>query len=220
MKERFVSTGAFLCLAVLTCLLLMYALAIFPGIPGIRWFFKTSVAVLGRLDAPAWVQAVGSVVAIFASGGIAWWQLRATNASARVAARQKALVMVEAVGTLIRAHLNELESFSALLEYHDYLATRDRMERLDPNALFATTERAAQSIPLHDLPDGETIRLVVELQNHIRTNRSVAARLKAYYGDGESDWVMTSFPLGPNIEAARGLVEKYTLALKRVSRIA
>lgn len=219
MQKRFVSIGALVCLAVLTCLLLLYALAIFPGVPAIRWFFKTSAVVFGRLDAPAWVQAVGSVVAIFASGGIAWWQLRATNNSARTAERRKALVMVEAVGTLVRAHSNELESFNALLERHNYLATRDRMERLDPDALFATTERAAQGIPLHDLPDGETIRLVVELQNHIRTNREAATRLKRHYDEGESDWALILSPLGLNIEAARGLVEKYNEALTRISRM-
>ena len=64
MKEKLIEVGTLLCVAVLTCLLLVHALAIFPGVPAIRWFLVTSAVVLGRLDAPAWVQAVGSVVAI------------------------------------------------------------------------------------------------------------------------------------------------------------
>ncbi|WP_261803369.1 hypothetical protein [Variovorax sp. PAMC26660] len=74
MKEKFLSWGTLLCLAVLTCLLLVHALAIFPGVPAIRWFFVTCAVVLGRLDVPAWVQAVGSVAAIGAAIAIASWQ--------------------------------------------------------------------------------------------------------------------------------------------------
>lgn len=64
MKEKLVTLGTFACLFVLTCLLLVHALAIFPGVPAIRWFMGQCATVIGRLDAPAWVQAVGSVLAI------------------------------------------------------------------------------------------------------------------------------------------------------------
>ncbi|OAK66074.1 hypothetical protein A3K87_09930 [Variovorax paradoxus] len=85
MKEKLVTVGTLVCLFVLTCLLLIHALAIFPGVTAIRWFFVTSAVVLGRLDAPAWVQAVGSIVAIAAAGGTAVWQTYAArrDASAR-----------------------------------------------------------------------------------------------------------------------------------------
>ena len=92
-----------LCLAVLTGLLLVHALAIFPGAPAIRWFFRSSAVVLGRLDAPAWVQAIFSVVAIFAAIGIALWQRRSEKASAQQTAR--ATVMVVGAATDSRLHL-------------------------------------------------------------------------------------------------------------------
>lgn len=76
MKERFATIGTLVCLTVLTGLTLVFALAIFPGTEAIRWFFATSAMVISRLDAPAWVQAVGSILTIFfAWKGIAW-QLR------------------------------------------------------------------------------------------------------------------------------------------------
>ncbi|MDP9893230.1 hypothetical protein J2W32_001465 [Variovorax boronicumulans] len=74
MKEKLLGWGTLICLAVLTCLLLVHALAIFPGVSAIRWFFVTSALVLGRLDAPAWVQAVGSISAIVGAAWIAGWQ--------------------------------------------------------------------------------------------------------------------------------------------------
>lgn len=93
MKEKLIEVGTLLCVAVLTCLLLVHALAIFPGVPAIRWFLVTSAVVLGRLDAPAWVQAVGSVVAILVAVAIPWQQRREEAKTARRTAVAVAMVI-------------------------------------------------------------------------------------------------------------------------------
>lgn len=101
MKEKLVTVGTLVCLFVLTCLLLVHALAIFPGVPAIRWFFVTTAVAVGRLDAPAWVQAVGSIVAIFAAIGIAMWQRHSDKKVARNAARATVMVVGAAIDSLV-----------------------------------------------------------------------------------------------------------------------
>jgi hypothetical protein len=76
MKEKFLSWGTLLCLGVLTSLFLVHALAIFPGVPAIRWFFRESAHVLVRLDAPAWAQAGTAAIAIVAGAVAVAWQQR------------------------------------------------------------------------------------------------------------------------------------------------
>lgn len=74
MKERFATVGTLVCLTVLTCLTLVFALAIFPGTDAIRWFFATCAVVISRLDAPAWVQAIAAAIAIVAGAVGLYWQ--------------------------------------------------------------------------------------------------------------------------------------------------
>lgn len=76
MKERFLSWGTLLCLFVLTTLVLIHALAVFPGVEAMRWFFRTTATVVSRLDAPAWAQAVTAALAILAASAAVVWQQR------------------------------------------------------------------------------------------------------------------------------------------------
>lgn len=116
MKEKFLSWGTLLCLAVLTCLLLVHALAIFPGVPAMRWFFVTSAVVLGRLDAPAWVQAIFSIVAIFTAIGIAMWQRHSEKQIAQRTSRATVMIIGAAIDSRLlmliattKAMLHELD---------------------------------------------------------------------------------------------------------------
>ena len=93
MKEKLVTTGTLVCLVVLSSLLVTYALVIFPGVPAIRWFLVTSAVVLGRLDFPAWVQAVGSVAAILVAVAVPWHQRRQEVAAAKRTAVAVAMVI-------------------------------------------------------------------------------------------------------------------------------
>lgn len=102
MKEKLVSVGTLLCLAVLTCLLLVHALAIFPGVPAIRWFFVTSAIAIARLDAPAWVQAIGSIGAILAATAIAGWQARNARLQQDKARRDDAIAKAAAIKGILR----------------------------------------------------------------------------------------------------------------------
>jgi len=76
MKERLLSWGTLLCLIVLTTLVLIHALAVFPGVEAMRWFFRTTATVISRLDAPAWAQAITAALAIVAASAAVVWQQR------------------------------------------------------------------------------------------------------------------------------------------------
>lgn len=86
MKKELGTTGALIGATVLACLFGGLALAIYPGWPAIgRW--------AERADAPAWVQAVGSVAAILAAVGIAAWQRHSERTQQRRADTAAALVI-------------------------------------------------------------------------------------------------------------------------------
>lgn len=112
MKERLLSWGTLLCLVVLTCLLLVHTLAIYPGEAAVRWFFVTAAVAIARSDGPSWVQAVGSIVAIAAAIWIAMWQRRQDHAKEKRAARarDRTIVDMTADSMQIFERVRELES--------------------------------------------------------------------------------------------------------------
>ncbi len=127
-------------------------------------------------ECAAWVQAWGSVGAILVAVVVAWWQFHATLLVARRARREKAFVMVEAVGALLRLYANEIASVGAALERTPAQGVEVYFSFSDPQLMFATVERSIQTIPLHDLPDADSVNLVVAIQHQIRTARDVVAR--------------------------------------------
>lgn len=151
MKARLLSWGALICLIVLTGLLMVHALAIFPGITAIRWFLARSAAVIGRIDAPAWVQAVGSIVAIFAAIGIAMWQRR----NDRQHAHERALAAAAIAGVKVQTMLWPL--WGALLgEQHSY----------ESSASYGGRERVKSTVLLYkgfQLPNDEQLMALHEV---------------------------------------------------------
>jgi hypothetical protein len=125
MKERLISGGTLLCLAVLTGLLLVHTLAIFPGASAIRWFFRSSVVVLGRLDAPSWVQAVGSVLAILVAVAVPMWQRHAERTRAAMSDMAVALV----IGFEISSKVDMAISVAKAMLYEYQISTNE-----DPRA--------------------------------------------------------------------------------------
>jgi hypothetical protein len=112
MKERFATIGTLVCLTILIALLLVYALAIFPGTEAIRWFFATSAVVVSRLDAPAWMQAIGSLAAVFGAAGGIWWQVRRQAHLQKIAKIEDEVRLLKIVGMFVfdaRAKLREME---------------------------------------------------------------------------------------------------------------
>jgi hypothetical protein len=88
MKKELGTTGASVGATVLACLFGGLALAIYPGWAAIgRW--------AERADAPAWVQAVGSILAILAAIGIAMWQRRVDHRTAKE--REQAAAFLTAI---------------------------------------------------------------------------------------------------------------------------
>ncbi|MBB4225177.1 hypothetical protein [Variovorax guangxiensis] len=116
MKEKIVSVGTLLCLLVLTCLLLIHALAIFPGIASIRWFFTAVSAVLGRLDAPAWVQAIGSIGAILAAAAIAGWQARSARIQQQRSRREDTAARAAALREIVRRAIIAINNADRLIQ--------------------------------------------------------------------------------------------------------
>lgn len=198
MKERFASIGTLLCLAVLSCLTLGYALAIFPGVAAIRWFFKISAVVFLRLDAPSWVQAVGSILAIVAaSGGIAW-QIRHSEAmrsrekhekdvalargclhvvrDARRAVSHTTKKMRDALrGQPMRFDAERLEEVQYILRA---LIAKDLPSQVVPFVLIAQREVAYSLVSTRALRDGSAVSAMRINRSQRRTDqlgRTVAA---------------------------------------------
>lgn len=150
MKERLLSWGALLCLFVLTCLMLGYALVIYPGGPAIRWFLATSAVVLGRLDAPAWVQAIGSVAAIVAAIAIASWQRKEEQTALQV--RNLAAARVVAVSVQPMLHF-AVASCQSMLDTLDTM----REEEAASTAKFYRSVFSRLSLPNEE----QLLRLVL-----------------------------------------------------------
>ncbi|SFQ41151.1 hypothetical protein [Variovorax sp. 770b2] len=168
MKEKLLSWGTLICLAVLTCLLLVQTLAIYPGVPAIRWFFATAAVAIARSDGPAWVQAVGSIVAIAAAIGIAMWQRQGDQAKEKRAAqaRDKTIADMAADSLRIFERVRDLESEMqpdretnrvsqhAVLQYLNYKIRGP--ERLDHDLFAARAYMdAMQRVAVVDLADAK-----------------------------------------------------------------
>jgi hypothetical protein len=184
MKEKLVTAGTLVCLVVLLCLLLMYALAIFPGVPAIRWFFVTSAIVLGRLDAPAWVQAVGSIVAIAAAGGTAIWQTSAARREATARERKAATERAMAIFYILRRA--ELVAKNAQRALHSRGPT---VELAADQVEFV--QESLRSLPVFEIPSA---KLVFLLQ---RTDRDLLYILRIIRS--KIDGFARAKPVGPGL---------------------
>lgn len=168
MRKELGSLGAIVGMVLIGCLFVGLALAIYPSWPAIgQWMSST--------DAPAWVQAVGSIAAIFASGGIASWQIGATRRAALEDRKARGIAMVEVIRTLARAFSNELRATGAWLNSEEN-AMRAR-DRVGASLQFGEVERSVQAIPLHEISDAATVLLVVELLRQISLARESLARI-------------------------------------------
>lgn len=208
MKNELGTAGATVGAIALVLLFGGLTLAIYPG-----WAAIGSLA--AKVEAPAWIQAVGSILAIMFAVAIAAWQTAQSRALITAQHHRKALVMLEAIRTFVDLYAREIQAIAAMVEGN--LAVQSAyLLRVNPDSQFAITERSAQAIPLHDLPDVAAVRLVVELMNHIRTSRSAIAVLKTEFEKGEGDWAPILYPLQIHVDAARALQLEARMAVNRV----
>ncbi|CAN7258641.1 hypothetical protein LJR084_001205 [Variovorax sp. LjRoot84] len=154
MRDELGTTGAVVGMVVLTSLFGGLALAIYPGWAAIG-------AWLDRVDAPAWVQAVGSIAAIFAAVLISVFQQRRQE---RI--RRQELLDIER--TRLQALLVELSEMEytimmAASSYDGFLPTRDVLL----NALRNSLQRA-QRYHLFDFPRSELVQPFAELTSAIK----------------------------------------------------
>ncbi|WP_395351022.1 hypothetical protein [Variovorax sp. UC122_21] len=176
MKERLLSWGTLLCLVVLTCLLLVHALAIFPGVLAMRWFFVTTAAVLGRLDAPAWVQAVGSILAIVAAAFFVRYQHsleRQRDTENDKSARMRRYLVLAELARATAAHSDFLRVYFSDRERVQSMATGDRF--YDPGVISSLGEDIA-AVPLHEVDDEKISRELLVLKANCR-------QIKMWIGD-------------------------------------
>lgn len=116
-------------------------------------------------DWAAWVQAVGSVGAIIASGVIANWQYKKNFYDQELRRKEADLVPVLAILTLARE-----------LEFQISMCIRNLQNALDlevinggfdPKTRFDTLESMLKAIPLHQLPNHHVVRDMATLLNLI-----------------------------------------------------
>lgn len=142
MRDELGTAGAAVGAAVLSVLFGGLALAIYPGWDSVgRWLVSDSVA--------AWVQAVGSIVAIIAATGIAVYQVdhaRRLEEDRRKASEIQRLSVVTAL--MARSYGLAKDVVTAFREPSDY-----HFSVIDA-ALMRDTVETLRAIPLFEIPSG------------------------------------------------------------------
>lgn len=168
---------------------------------------------LTRGECASWVQGWGTVVAVLASGLIAWLQIGATKRATLRAQRERGLAMVDAVAQLAHSFSMQMASLSATLDMgvgHD--PTKKRALNFDP---FRNLESSVQAIQLHDLPDAASVRLLIDFRNLVNTSDTALKRLVDLLDDPFEGNKVTAAPLGHLLFAAQHNDEQWKLlALK------
>ena len=104
----------------------------------IGWAWTSSDA------APQWVQALGTLAALFLTGGLAWWEARQRRREARVASTNALHARV----AVLAAAVGELEYFLRAVLQHQANATP--LHRLAQRLEWVLQQAA--KIPLNDMP--------------------------------------------------------------------
>lgn len=132
-------------------------------------------------DCAAWIQAVGSVVAIFASGAIAGWQIRAANRAARHAQRDRKRAMAEAAAALAHQFFLQIGVLQKELNQSAfYIPGVQRSKYFNP---ISSLEASVLSLPLHEMPDLESMRLLIGFRNLIGVADTAFKRLTSMLED-------------------------------------
>lgn len=166
----------------------LFAVLALVAAGGWSWFAKFLESA-----APAWVQAVGSIAAIVAAGKIAAWQFRATLLSEEQSRKERMQAMLEVIAALIRLLMMEIEARTAFVAQSQNEAQLRQFLKGDP---FADIEFSARQIPVHDLLDPGTVRLVFDLLRLTRLTRDVNARLRDQFDEMDGIFLRAGQPYG------------------------
>jgi hypothetical protein len=134
---------------------------------------------LSKSDWSGWVQAVGSIGAIIASGWIANWQYTRHAADQEAQRKRAELVPMLAILTLVRDF--EFHSFLAISSVTNAVELDVLAALTDPLTLFDAVETSLKAIPLHQLPSPEAVRDMASLLAFIPFARTrITAALKEF----------------------------------------
>lgn len=161
-----------------------------------------------------WVQAFGSIAAILASGVIAAWQMNVTKRDAERDRLDRGMALVEAVGTLAHSFLQEMASMAA--RFQDRESALDLRRHRSDDSIFKNIELSVLDIPLQDLPDRETIKLMVNFRNLVFTSRSAVGELLDRLANPVEAVLFQGKPLDHLVAAAQANDEQWKNALKRL----
>lgn len=157
MKDRFSSPGTAAALWVLVGLVLIHLVLSILMRPEAAIFLTKVASVASRGDAPAWVQAVGSIVAIFAAIGVAMWQRKASNREAEVRARAAANITAVSLLSILAPVIGTLKGCresNAAIGVDEAIVAAKKTHRALSHLAFPTEE---QLMTLHFvLPDVAT----------------------------------------------------------------
>lgn len=109
---------------VLACMYAWIALSIYPGWDFLTKFLSENIKIDWKFEqnAPAWVQAIGSILAIFATGGAAMWQVyksrrlkEESDINNEISICETCIDMCDAVKSILR---DANESYEKLIGYN------------------------------------------------------------------------------------------------------
>ncbi|WP_422098443.1 hypothetical protein [Variovorax sp.] len=187
-------------------MLLVGSLAL-VAVGGWNWFSKFLES-----SAASWIQAVGSVLAILAAGRIASWQLSETRRTAIEARRERKRAMLEVIATLAQLLILEVEARAAFLD--DRSITETQLKRfLTEGEPFEDIETSASQIPVHDLDDVQTVRLVFDLLRLTRLARTTHVKIRNRFFENLNTHLDGGTPYGIVIAALNDLGAKCALSI-------
>lgn len=127
-------------------------LAIYPGWKAIGCWFE-------RSDAPAWVQAVGSILAIFAAGGIAAWQASSSKRDAERLRRRVETGRALSIDFILRRAKLVVENAERAVETETASTVKLAREQVE------MVQQALRALPVFEIPSP---RLIFDLQRSDR----------------------------------------------------
>lgn len=168
MRKEIGMPGALVGMIVLSCLFGGLALAIYPGWPAIGTWFEKS-------DAPAWVQAVGSILAIFAAGSIAAWQASSSRRDAEKVRKETETARALAIDFILRRAKLVVSNAERAVISASSSTMKLACEQVE------MVQQALRALPVFEIPSP---RLVFDLQ---RLDRDLLYVLRVLGDAGKPD---------------------------------
>ncbi|WP_156373106.1 hypothetical protein [Pseudorhodoferax sp. Leaf267] len=145
-----------MCVAVLIAVIAV--LAIVPG-------YNTIARWLDHINAPAWVQAVGSIVAIAATGAVVAWQHDLENRRAKKAQDEEIRRILKLQGAVfLEAHFTLKK---VAIERRDAVFTGTSLGTAFAAGRLRLYAQALDRLPVDQLPHAETLAVVLDGRTHL-----------------------------------------------------